>query len=253
MSVSRLTIIFFALAAAGCQRHTLGSAASSTEDAAAPGEAAARDLGAHHGFDLLAAETMVRGDAAWGASCADDGECGTGLKCLVEAACAKRCITNQCSAAPPFNVCGCDGMVKYYPHGCGGAYAWALNGYTRFDAKTGERCNPEGYQPEKWTLTIEGRDFHAFSGRRVVLVANGRRWTSAIVDGAFREVLVGAGSGSLQDGFFIDLNDDGECQMGMDLVGHQPGHVQADMLALTRSQVLTPAQGSVRHVFDCPR
>lgn len=86
--------------------------------------------------------------------CHSDADCGEDAYCHEPSDCTspRYCEDgfSPISAAPPIDVCSCDGRVKSANHGYPGRHAWEI-GMVGFEAVQGE-CDPDAEFPVEWSL-----------------------------------------------------------------------------------------------------
>jgi len=117
----------------------------------------------------------------------------------------------------------------------------------------GQRCNPAvAGLPADWSLVVEGMGFEAHDGKRVTVAAGDQRRTITISGGRFRERFPGLGFHLPPTSFFVDLNDDGGCQPGIDLVGDKSPTARIELFDLERWATFTPGQAGMEPFRKCP-
>lgn len=88
--------------------------------------------------------------------CQSDADCGEDAYCHEPSDCTspRYCEDgfSPISAAPPIDVCSCDGRVKSANHGYPGRHAWEI-GMVGFEVVQGE-CDPDAEFPVEWSVRV---------------------------------------------------------------------------------------------------
>ncbi len=185
--------------------------------------------------DPLGCGTLYESTCPADQYCFGDSACDAVWECQSEA---------PCSAAPPFLVCGCDGVAIVTGAGCPDRNAYSLNTFAALSIRGGEvapgqgaPCDPDASEPfsVRASFTTEGLD--AFDGGTVWLRRPGGGAVSWLPD---MPLTVEAGAIAFEsqplshvDGehysveALLDLDGDGECDPGVDQASTPRGELDA--------------------------